>query len=102
MKTALSRLRVIGNIEGISYLLLLGVAMPLKYLGNMPMAVKIAGSIHGFLFVSFIVALANVWKTEKWSVTKLAFAFIMSLVPFGTFYLDKQIRQEEALEVQKA
>ena len=59
MKTALSRLRVIGNIEGISYLLLLGVAMPLKYLGNMPMAVKIAGSIHGFLFVSFIVALEN-------------------------------------------
>jgi len=102
MKTALSRLRVIGNIEGISYLLLLGVAMPLKYLADMPMAVKIAGSIHGFLFVSFMVALANVWKTEKWSFSKLAFAFILSLVPFGTFYLDKQIRQEEALEVQKA
>lgn len=97
MKTALSRLRVIGNIEGISYLLLLGVAMPLKYLAEMPMAVKIAGSIHGFLFVAFMVALANVWKSEKWSFKKLSLAFIASLVPFGTFYLDKQIRQEEAL-----
>lgn len=102
MKTPLSRLRVIGNLEGISYLLLLGVAMPLKYLAGLPMAVKVAGSIHGFLFVAFMVALANVWKTEKWSFKKLANAFILSFLPFGTFYLDKQIRQEEALQVQKA
>jgi integral membrane protein len=102
MKTPLSRLRAIGNLEGISYLLLLGVAMPLKYLAGLPMAVKVAGSIHGFLFVAFMVALANVWKTEKWSVKKLANAFILSFIPFGTFYLDKQIRQEEALQVQKA
>ena len=102
MKTPLSRLRVIGNLEGISYLLLLGIAMPLKYLAGMPMAVKIGGSIHGFLFVSFMVALANVWKTEKWSFKKLANAFILSFVPFGTFYLDKQIRQEESLLTQNA
>jgi len=76
--------------------------MPLKYLDDIPMAVKVAGSIHGFLFVSFMVALANVWKTEKWSFKKLTIAFMLSLVPFGTFYLDKQIRQEEALQVQKA
>jgi integral membrane protein len=102
MKTPLSRLRVIGNLEGISYLLLLGVAMPLKYLAGMPMAVRVVGSIHGFLFVSFMVALAHVWKTEKWGFKKLANAFILSFVPFGTFYLDKQIRQEEALLTQKA
>lgn len=102
MKTPLSRLRIIGNLEGISYLLLLGIAMPLKYLAGLPLAVKITGSIHGFLFVSFMIALANVWKTEKWSFKKLANAFILSFVPFGTFYLDKQIRQEEALLVQKA
>jgi len=102
MKTPLSRLRVIGNLEGISYLLLLGIAMPLKYLAGMPMAVKVTGSIHGFLFVSFMVALAHVWKTEKWSFKKLANAFILSFVPFGTFYLDKQIRQEEGLIVEKA
>lgn len=102
MKTPLSRLRVIGNIEGISYLLLLGVAMPLKYMAGIPEAVKIAGSIHGFLFVGFMVALAQVWRTEKWSIKKVAIAFILSLVPFGTFYLDKQIRQEEGLLAQKA
>jgi integral membrane protein len=100
MKTPLSRLRVIGNIEGISYLLLLGIAMPLKYLASIPEAVRIAGSIHGFLFVGFMVALAQVWRTEKWSIKKVAVAFILSLVPFGTFYLDKQIRQEEGLQTQ--
>lgn len=102
MKTPLSRLRVVGNLEGISYLILLGVAMPLKYLAGMPMAVRIMGSIHGFLFVAFMVALANVWKTEKWSFKKLVTAFVLSFIPFGTFYLDKQIRQEEALLAQKA
>ncbi len=51
---SLERLRIIGNIEGISYLVLLGIAMPMKYMGNMPQAVRIAGSVHGFLFVAFL------------------------------------------------
>ena len=86
MKTPLSRLRVIGNIEGISYLLLLGVAMPLKYLAGMPGAVKIAGSIHGFLFVGFMVALAQCGERKNGRSKKWLVAFILSLVPFGTFY----------------
>jgi integral membrane protein len=94
-KTNLSFLRVIGNIEGISYLLLLGLAMPLKYMAGMPMAVKVMGSIHGALFVAFIYALFRVWVSEKWSIGKVAMAFIASLIPFGTFYLDKKIREEE-------
>ena len=94
-KTTLSALRQIGNIEGISYLLLLGIAMPLKYLANMPMAVRIMGSIHGFLFVAFCWALFRVWIDRKWSIGKTAIAFLSSLLPFGTFWLDKKIRQEE-------
>jgi integral membrane protein len=83
-----------------SHLILLGVAMPLKYLAECRWQLKLR-SIHGFLFVSFMLAL-HVWKTEKWSIKKLANAFILSFVPFGTFYLDKQIRQEEALRLEKA
>ncbi len=92
---SLERLRIIGNIEGISYLLLLGIAMPMKYMGNMPQAVRIAGSVHGFLFVAFCIALVAVWRTRKWPYEKVAMAFILSLIPFGTFFLDKQIRKEE-------
>lgn len=94
-KTPLSALRFIGNIEGISYLLLLGIAMPLKYLAGMPMAVKIAGSVHGILFVAFCWALIRVWADRRWSFGKVAMAFISSLIPFGTFVLDRKIREEE-------
>jgi integral membrane protein len=88
-------LRNIGNIEGISYLALLGIAMPLKYIGNMPQAVRIAGSVHGFLFVMFMIALMIVWRKKNWSYDKVAFAFLASIIPFGTFYLDKKLRKEE-------
>jgi integral membrane protein len=88
-------LRKIGNLEGISYLLLLGVAMPLKYLAGMPKAVTFMGSIHGLLFVLFMGALFFAWRKKKWGYEKAAFAFLMSIVPFGTFYLDRQLRKEE-------
>lgn len=95
MNTPLSRLRTIGNIEGISYLLLLGIAMPLKYLAGLPEAVKISGWIHGVLFVGFGFALLEVWIVRKWVFRKVVMAFMASLVPFGTFFLDTRIRKEE-------
>lgn len=98
MNTPLSRLRVIGDIEGVSYLLLLGIAMPLKYLAGMPQAVRIVGSIHGFLFVAFMAALVHVWWKKRWSLGRVAAAFLASFIPFGTFVLSKRIRQEEAAE----
>ena len=95
MNSPLSRLRIIGDVEGVSYLVLLFVAMPLKYLAGMPKAVRIAGSIHGFLFVAFMVALADVWRKRGWSFRKVLLAFASSLVPFGTFALSRHIRREE-------
>lgn len=89
-------LRTIGNIEGISYLALLGIAMPLKYIGDMPKAVTFVGSIHGFLFVLFVITLLIVWRKKNWSYDKVAFAFLASIIPFGTFYLDKKLRKEES------
>ena len=95
MNTPLSRLRQIGDIEGVSYLLLLGVAMPMKYLAGQPKAVTIVGGIHGFLFVAFGIALIDVWRRERWSFGKVVIAFLSSLVPFGTFWLSARIRREE-------
>jgi integral membrane protein len=92
---AVKNLRIIGNIEGISYILLLFIAMPLKYFAGMPMAVRFMGSIHGFLFVLFIIALILATRAKKWPYEKAAFAFLMSIIPFGTFYLDRKLRAEE-------
>ncbi|KQL44666.1 hypothetical protein AN963_25185 [Brevibacillus choshinensis] len=95
LNSALGRFRVIGIIEGISYLVLLGIAMPLKHFLDMPVAVKIAGSLHGLFFVLYIIALAHVTFKNKWSILKVAGAFIASLLPFGNFVLDARIKHEQ-------
>lgn len=95
MKTPLSRLRIIGDIEGVSYLLLLFVAMPLKYFAGMPAAVRFTGTVHGILFVAFVAALLQVWRDRGWPLQKVFWGFVSSLVPFGTFVLSRRIREEE-------
>jgi integral membrane protein len=95
MNSPVARLRFIGILEGISYLVLLGIAMPLKYYADMPVAVKYVGWAHGLLFVLFMIALAQVWMVKKWSFLKVLLAFIASLLPFGTFVLDRKLRNEE-------
>lgn len=78
-----------GHAEGVSYLLLLFIAMPLKYMFDMPQAVKIVGSIHGGLFVAYVILLALVHIKLKLKITQSIGLFLMSLLPFGTFYLHK-------------
>ena len=87
-------LRILGNIEGISYLLLLGVAMPMKYYFEMPMAVKITGMAHGVLFVAYCLVLALCMKNFNWSLKFGAYLFIATLIPFGTFVTDRKLRNK--------
>ncbi len=87
-------LRLLGNIEGISYLLLLGVAMPMKYYFEMPMAVKITGMAHGVLFVAYCILLALCMKNFNWSFKFGAYLFIATLIPFGTFVTDRKLRDK--------
>ncbi len=94
LRTAVGRFRAIALIEGVSYLLLLGVAMPLKYFAGFPEAVLVAGWAHGVLFVLYLVALAEVSLVRRWRPVRILGAFVASLVPFGTFVLDAQLRQE--------
>ena len=94
-RTPIGRLRVIAFIEGISYLALLGVAMPLKYFAGLPGAVKTLGWVHGLLFVLYLIAVAEVTFTRRWSLMKIFGALAASLIPFGTFALDARLRREE-------
>jgi len=82
--------RVVSFLEGTSYLLLLFVAVPVKYWMNDPQYVKLLGMPHGLLFVGYIV-LAFLLKSElNWSIKKLGVVLIASILPFGTFYVDKK------------
>jgi integral membrane protein len=94
-KTSLGRFRLIGITEGYSYLILLGIAMPLKYMFGIPIAVKLVGWIHGILFILYVAALINVKFDLNWTITKSLKAFIAALIPFGTFILDKELVEEE-------
>lgn len=87
-------LRILGNIEGISYLLLLGIAMPMKYYFGMPMAVKITGMAHGVLFVAYCLLLAICMKKFEWTFKFGVYLFIATLVPFGTFVTDRKVRDK--------
>jgi integral membrane protein len=92
-----------GILEGWSYILLLGVAMPLKYIGGIPEAVKYIGWAHGVLFILFCILVAKVKFTMNWSYKWAAIAFIASLLPAGTFFLDKQLKKEiESLKLKGA
>ena len=94
MDTALGRLRLIGMIEGISFLLLLGIAMPLKYVWGMPIAVKIVGWAHGLLFTAFGVALLQVWTQRGWPLSRVMLVFFAALFPGGPFLIDKRLKEE--------
>ena len=89
--------RQVAFAEGVSYLVLLFIAMPLKYFAAMPMAVTIVGGLHGFLFVAFIALAILVMRVYKLSFYWLIKSFIASIIPFGTFYMDHaQWKKEQA------
>ncbi|MBN8419240.1 MAG: DUF3817 domain-containing protein [Verrucomicrobia bacterium] len=92
MKHPVSFLRSVGLLEAISYLILLGIAMPLKYFWGMPLAVRICGSIHGGLFVVFCFALWRVLMNTGWPFSRAVLVFIASLLPFVPFFIDRRMR----------
>lgn len=94
MKQAYHRFRQVAKWEGYSYLALLGIAMPLKYVAGIPQAVTIVGSAHGFLFVAMGILALDVRQEAKHSFSWVFTAFLASIIPFGTFYWDKKWQAE--------
>jgi integral membrane protein len=93
-KSSIALLRKIGIMEGISYLILLFIAMPLKYFADIPIYVQIFGMAHGILFILFVLVLLVVWVRHRWSFLSVFGAFMASLIPFGTFVLDVRLRKK--------
>ena len=91
IKNALGRLRIIGFVEGISYLVLLLIAMPLKYIFQLPDAVRLVGMAHGILFVLYGLLVLQVAIENSWKLWETFLALLASIIPLGTFYVDKKI-----------
>lgn len=97
-KNPIPALRRIALMEGVSFLVLLGIAMPMKYLAGMPMAVKIVGWAHGLLFVLFCAALWQTLNVTNWPLKRAALVFLAALLPFGPFVIDRRMRGWETNE----
>lgn len=88
-------LRWIGIAEGISFLVLLLIAMPLKYKFGLPLAVKYVGWAHGVLFMLYVVAVFAAIRAMNWGFKGVAVALVASLLPAGTFVLDRSLKKRE-------
>ena len=91
----LKTFRIIALLEGVSFLALILIAVPLKYFYQMPMPNKIIGMAHGVLFIAYVLYLMMVRSEYNWPFRKVFIAFAASLLPFGTFVLDAKVLRKE-------
>ncbi|MEO6244002.1 MAG: DUF3817 domain-containing protein [Opitutaceae bacterium] len=91
LSTSLGRLRLVGSLEGASFLLLVGVAMPLKYFWGHPEAVGVMGMAHGVLFLAFVAAIIQAHLEYGWPLRRSALLFLAALLPFGPFVADRRL-----------
>jgi integral membrane protein len=92
LKTKIGRLRIIGFLEGISLLVLIFIAVPMKYYYGNPSFTKTIGPIHGALFLLFLFNTLSVGVEQNWKFKTTTWKVILAcFIPFGTFYIDKKI-----------
>ena len=94
LKNSYSRFRVISFIEGLSYLLLVFVAMPIKYIGENPYPVKVVGMGHGVLFILFCIVLFEAMKKCRWDKGLGFQYFVYSLLPFGFIIIENSLKKQ--------
>lgn len=91
-------LRFVGFLEAISFLLLLFIAMPVKYMLDNPILVKYVGMGHGVLFVVFLAVLFVVCEKQKWAIKMFILGLIAAILPFGPFVFDRKLKKLENAE----
>lgn len=94
MFDSLTRFRYVALAEGLSYVVLVFIGMPLKYLADQPATVEVVGWIHGLLFIAYVVLGLQAAADEGWTGRFMGWAFAAALVPGGTFWLDRYLRDE--------
>ena len=90
MSKLLSTFRIVALLEGVSYILLLFIATPVKYFANDPQYVKMLGMPHGLLFIAYIVMAVLMSKDMKWNNRTLWIVLVAAIIPLGTFYIDRK------------
>lgn len=94
-QTLLGRLRIVAVLEGISFLLLFAVSMPLKYLMHITAPNKVIGLIHGLLFILYVIYVFQAKIEYRWTNKKVLLAIVAALLPFGAFWAEKKLFNEQ-------
>ena len=100
LQTHIGRFRIIGILEGISFLLLLGVGMPLKYYWGYPHATQDIGMAHGVLFIAYVISVFPVRKELKWSNATTFLVLLASIIPFGTFIAEYKLFRKNKVQTE--
>ena len=100
MRSALIRYRVMAYVVGVWLLVLVLVAMPLKYLADRPTLVEIVGPVHGFLYMVYLVAAVNLAFRSRWSPVKTVLVMLAGTIPFVSFVAERKVTAEEAARVE--
>jgi integral membrane protein len=93
------RFKWISLIEGISFLILLFIAMPLKYVYDLPLAVTYVGWAHGILFILYIYTVFPTARKLNWGFSRTLFALIASILPFGPFIFDRNLQKSQHVKL---
>jgi integral membrane protein len=91
LKTQIGRLRLLAFVEGVSFLVILFITMPLKYYFDTPQPNKVFGMVHGLLFVLYVFWVIQVKIEQDWTFKKMGLALLASIIPFGTFWADLRL-----------
>ncbi|MCB0457838.1 MAG: DUF3817 domain-containing protein [Flavobacteriaceae bacterium] len=90
MEISIPQFKLISTLEAISFLLLLGIAMPLKYFWNFPQMVSIVGMLHGVLFIIYLIAAYFMKEKLNWPASTFGVVVLCSVLPFGPFYVERK------------
>jgi integral membrane protein len=101
LTTKIGRFKLVALLEGLSFLILLGIAMPLKYIWGKPWLVQNMGMAHGILFVVYILQIIQLKIEEGWAMGKSLIAILLSFVPFGPFYVTEKLVPQMIEEAKK-
>ena len=88
-------LRIMGTLDGLSLITLLFISMPLKYFADLPLFVTVNGSLHGGIFVLYVIAIILVQLRIQWNVSWSVLSVVVAFIPFGNFLLDRKLRKME-------
>lgn len=83
--------KIVAILEGVSFLVLLGIAMPLKYIFGLPAATQVVGMAHGILFIAYVLMVVLIRKQLNWNIKTTALALTASVLPFGPFVVDRKL-----------